>query len=445
MLLHGGTIGGRASIRESIFDLFEMAFNEPLRLYPDRHPTTITRCICEPFIDQRRNRCTQTRANLHTIPQKTALKATFPKIIHLAPETCFLDVRAGKLAQRVKIRNLEQGMKQMKYTGLRVTLPERISTGGYFAPGNPRQGKEQFDGDQGREYRFTCATSKHTYTIWMPERYDEDGTPQLNGLPRHKDGRFLLFALASIQGDQVLTGNRKLCTKRFLWRELVEGAGLTYCGENKSRAELAMKRYSESRISITTKDDEPLMDGDISWKRMTIITTEPSKNEITVSIAPSYLALCNMEKAPRRFLCLAHFNSMTALESRLFEMIQSRLRYNGAASFWTTPEKVWETVYGNGYKHPRRSNIVNRLRRALDGIARKTQSDGYQYRVELEKNGYGRTQKIRFVLRAEPDVWNYIPESPNPTPPAPVTQSIDEGLDDFDFNFNIAPTSDIPF
>ena len=336
-------------------------------------------------------------------------------------------------------------MKQMKYTVLRVTLPERISAGGYFAPGNPRQGKEQLDGDQGREYRFTCATSKHTYTIWMPERYDEDGTPQLNGLPRHKDARFLLFALASVQGDQVLTGNRKLSTKRFRWRELVEGAGLTYCGENKSRAELAMKRYSESRITITTKDNEPLMDGDISWKRIAIITTEPSKNEITVSIAPSCLALYNTEKASRRFLCLAHFNSMTALESRLFEMIQSRLRYNGAASFWTTPEKVWETVYGNGYKHPRRSNIVNRLRQALDGIARKTLSDGYQYRVELEKDGYGRGQKIRFVLKAEPDVWNYIPESPNPTPPAPVTQSIDEGLDDFDFNYNLAPTNNIPF
>lgn len=350
-----------------------------------------------------------------------------------------------KLAQRVKIRDLEQGMKQMKYTGLRVTMPEQISAGGYFAPGNPRQGKEQFDGDQSREYRFTCATSKHTYTIWMPERYDEDGTPQLGGLPRHKDARFLLFALASIQGDQVLTGDRKLSTKRFRWRELVEGAGLTYCGENKSRAELAMKRYSELRISIATKNGDPLMDGDIPWKRMAMITTMSGKYEITVSIAPSYLALCNREKTSKRFLCLGHFHSMSPLESRLFEVIQSRLRYNGAASFWTTPEKVWETVYGKGYKHPRRSNIVNRLRQALDGIALKTQSDGYRYRVELEKAGYGRTQKIRFVLRAEPDVWNYIPEKPNPTPPTPGTQRVDKRLDDFDFNFNLAPTSNIPF
>jgi len=337
-----------------------------------------------------------------------------------------------------------------KRTGIRVTQPEAISSGGYYFAGGNDENVELFDDGCIREYRYTTSTSKHVYTIKATEEYENNRRPLLGGLPRHKDARFFLFALASIQGAQVLTGDTGITSKTFTWRELVEGAGLTYCGSNKARAKLAMQRYAALQISITTKEGTPHTTGYISWSRMSMISIEATVSEIIVSIDPTYMKLFTMKqpKVPLRFLCLDHFNAMTPLESRLFELLQSRLNKRGASSYWTTPEKVWEALYGEGYNQPRRSNIVNRIRQALAGIASKTQADDYAYRVDLKKSGYGKAQKIRFTLKSDPDVWNHIPDSLDPTPTEMATEGIEtglEGFDSIDINFDPDPNYNVPF
>ncbi len=337
-----------------------------------------------------------------------------------------------------------------KNNGMRVTQPEAISSGGYYITAATASNVDLFDDGRVREYRYTCMTSTHTYTIRATESYDDTGVALLGGLPRHKDARFLLFALASIQCDQVSTGDKTITSKTLTWRKLVEGAGLTYCGDNKARAELAMKRYSALEISLKQNDGVPIKNGTISWAQLSIISVVATKSQVTINLDPAYVKLFNTKKRQisKRFLCLDHFNSMTPLESRLFELIQSRLRKKNAASFWTTPERIWETLYGIGYKQPRQSNIVNRLRQALAGIGRKTQSDEYAYRVGLEKNGYGKTQKIRFVLGSEPDVWNYPPDKLTQASRSTTSQDIDAGLDDFnsiDILHTPDPSGELPF